>query len=87
MPLEIANQLGSQEILSAPSIYGIEESAGMRFIVLELVEGETLADVLKRGPVSTEEALKLGLQLLAGVSAVLANENTQPHSRRGLREL
>ena len=34
------------------AIYGLEASAGTRFLVLELVDGETLADLLKRGPLS-----------------------------------
>src|SRR5215472_7362148 len=45
------------------SIYGLEESSGTRFIVLELIEGETLADTLQRGPIATEDALRLDLQI------------------------
>ena len=41
------------------AIYGLEESNGSRFLVLELVEGETLAEKLARG-----WALGSGLQTL-----------------------
>src|SRR5215831_15095297 len=39
--------------LSHPNIgviHGIHESGGARFLVLELIEGESLAERLKRGP-------------------------------------
>ena len=51
------------------SIYGLEESEGTRFLVLELVEGETLADRLKRGAIPAEESLKLGLQIAEALEA------------------
>ncbi len=38
-------------------IYGLEESAGQRFLVLEYVEGETPASRLKRSALPVEEAL------------------------------
>src|SRR5215467_6321005 len=39
------------------AIHNIDEADGARFLVLELVDGETLADRIARGPVPVEEAL------------------------------
>src|SRR5712692_6053157 len=33
------------------AIYDLEEAEGSRFLVLEFVEGETLAERIKRGPI------------------------------------
>jgi serine/threonine protein kinase/Tol biopolymer transport system component len=48
--------------LSHPNIGGIhslEEANGSRYLVLELVEGETLADRVAHGPIPAEEALDI----------------------------
>src|SRR5512136_1798112 len=45
-----AKVLASLNHTNIAAIYGLEESAGTNFLVLELVEGETLADQLTRGP-------------------------------------
>src|SRR5438128_2780991 len=39
------------------AIYSLEEANGSRFLLLEPVEGQTLADRLKRGPLRMVEAL------------------------------
>jgi serine/threonine protein kinase len=44
-------------------IYCLEESQGFTGLVLELVEGPTLADLLARGALATDEALAIGLQI------------------------
>ena len=40
-----------------------------RFLVLELVEGDTLADRLKHGAIPVEESLKLALQVAEALEA------------------
>src|SRR5512136_3502535 len=55
--------------LSHPNIatlYGLEESDGKRFIVMELVEGETLAHRLLKGPLPLDEALEVCCQIAEG---------------------
>ena len=45
------------------AIYGIEESEGTRALVLELVDGPTLADRIKQGPIPVDEALPIARQI------------------------
>jgi serine/threonine protein kinase/Tol biopolymer transport system component len=51
------------------SIYGFEEANGVRALVLELVEGDTLADRLRRQPLRVEEALQIGRQIADALDA------------------
>jgi len=51
------------------AIYGFEEFSGTRFLVLELVEGNTLADRLQQGAISLDECLKLGIQISEALEA------------------
>ncbi len=44
---------------SIAAIYDLQEADGARFLVLELVEGETLAERIQRGPIPIEEALQI----------------------------
>ena len=45
------------------SIYGLEESNNLRVLVLELVEGPTLADRITEGAIPLEEALAIARQI------------------------
>jgi Tol biopolymer transport system component len=51
------------------AIYAVESIGVSRALVLELVEGPTLADRLKRGPLRLEEALTIARQIAEGVGA------------------
>src|SRR5436190_21544436 len=44
-------------------IYGLEESDGIKALVLELVEGPTLADRIAEAPLPLDEALPVARQL------------------------
>ncbi len=58
--------------LSHPNIAGIlglEEVGGARYLVLELVDGETLADRLARGPMPLADTFDLGRQVAAALEA------------------
>jgi serine/threonine-protein kinase len=49
------------------AIYGVEEAEGKRFLVLELVEGETLAERLSRGALPLEDTLDVCRQIAEGL--------------------
>ena len=51
------------------TIHGFEESGGLRALVLELVEGETLADRIARGPIPLDEALPIANQIAEALEA------------------
>jgi serine/threonine protein kinase/Tol biopolymer transport system component len=51
------------------AIYGLEESNGRQALVLELVEGATLADRIADGPLPLAEALRIGRQIADALHA------------------
>src|SRR6201993_421328 len=51
------------------AIYGLEEANGSQFLILELVEGGTLADRLKSGPLPLDEALAVARQIADALEA------------------
>src|SRR2546430_1743989 len=64
-----ARVLASLSHPNVAAIYGLEESEGRRYLALEHIEGETLADRIKRGPLPLQEALEICIQIAAGVEA------------------
>jgi serine/threonine protein kinase len=64
-----AKLLASLNHPNIAAIYGLEESGGTNFLVMELVEGQTLADRIKTGPIPVEESLQLALQTAEALEA------------------
>jgi serine/threonine-protein kinase len=51
------------------AIYDLQEANDTTFLVLELVEGETLAERIQRGPIRVEEALEIGKHICEALEA------------------
>jgi Tol biopolymer transport system component len=64
-----ARVLASLNHPNIAAIYGVEESGGRKFLVMELVSGETLAEKIKRGVIPLEEALGIALQITEALEA------------------
>jgi serine/threonine protein kinase len=64
-----AQLLASLNCPQIAAIYGIEESGGERGLVLELVEGPTLAEKLRRGALPLSETLDIAGQLVDALDA------------------
>ena len=64
-----AKLLASLNHPNIAAIYGLEEDNGTRFLVLELVDGDTLAERLKHGAIPVEESLTLALQIAEALEA------------------
>jgi len=51
------------------TLYGLEEHDGQLFLVMELVEGETLAERIARGRILVDEAIPLFIEIAEGLEA------------------
>jgi len=49
------------------TLYDVGEQDGVDFIVMEYIEGETLAERLKKGALPLDKALEYGIQIAAGL--------------------
>ena len=58
-----ARLLDSVNHPSIGAIYGVAEAGNLRALVLELIEGDTLAALLERGPLKLERALSIAAQI------------------------
>ena len=50
-------------------VYGLEEVGGSKALVMELVEGPTLADRIARGPIPVDEGLSIARQIADALEA------------------
>src|SRR5262245_8780566 len=50
-------------------IHGVEEANGIRALVLELVDGPTLADRVSAGPIPLDEVRRIAVQIAAALEA------------------
>ena len=49
------------------TLYDVGEQDGIDYLVMEYIEGETLADALKKGPLPLDKALEYGAQIADGL--------------------
>ena len=64
-----AQTLASLNHPNIAHIHGLEESGVVRALVMELVEGPTLADRVSQGPISLDEALPIAKQIAEALEA------------------
>lgn len=82
----LRHEAASAARLNHPAIvhvYDILEEDGADWIVMELVEGETLAQILREGPLPLSQALRLGREIAKG----LAKAHSQGIVHRDLKAL
>src|SRR6187397_261554 len=74
-PERLARFQREAEVLAAlnhpniAGIYGLEEAGDVRALVLEFVDGETLADRIARGPIPVDETLPIAHQIAEALEA------------------
>jgi Tol biopolymer transport system component len=64
-----ARALASLQHPNVASVYGFEEADGVRFLVMELVEGADLRQRMQEGPIPPGEARDIAGQIAAGLEA------------------
>src|SRR5438552_3913976 len=64
-----AEVLASLNHPNIAAIYDLQEANGFRYLVLELVDGETLAERIARGPIPLEEALSIAKGICEALEA------------------
>ena len=64
-----AHVLASLNHPNIAAIYGVEEAGGVRALVMELVEGPTLAERIAEGPIPIDEAIGIAAQIAEALGA------------------
>ena len=72
MRMRFAREAEATSRLDHPGVVGVHDfgrtSTGLLFLVMELVEGDTLGRVLRRGPMAPERVIRLARQLCHGLA-------------------
>src|SRR5437867_2794973 len=58
-----AKLLASLNHSNIAALFGLEEADGRHFLVMELIEGDTLSETIARGPLPVEQALRIAQQI------------------------
>src|SRR5947207_1381628 len=64
-----AEVLASLNHAHIAAVYGFEDADGVKALVMELVEGPTLADRIAQGPIAIDEALPIARQIAEALEA------------------
>ena len=64
-----AQVLASLNHPNISAIHSLEHSDGVHFLAMELVEGETLAERVAKGPLAVEEVLEISRQIAEALEA------------------
>ena len=67
----LAREARAISSLSHPNIctlYDVGHQEGVDYLVMEHLEGETLAERLEKGPLSTEQVLRTGMEIASGLA-------------------
>ena len=68
-----ARAIAAVEHLNICPLYDVGAEHGVNFLVMQFIEGETLADRISRGPIPVGEAIALAQQIAAGLDAAHAH--------------
>ncbi len=72
-----ARVLASLSHQNIAAIYEVGEQEDVHFLVMELVEGETLAERIAKGPIPSDEAVRIAIETAMGLEA--AHESAIVH--------
>jgi serine/threonine-protein kinase len=64
-----AKLLAALDHANIASVFELQEVEGVRFLVMQLVEGQTLADRIAAGPIPVDEALPIFAQIAAALES------------------
>ena len=81
-----ARVLASLSHPNIAGIHGLEEVDGKRFLVMELVDGETVAERIQRGPMPVEEAARIAKQIAEAVESAHEKGVDSPRPEAGERQ-